>query len=78
MKALTHSAGQPERVREKTPRKATIDNTQITLNRVEMGRGRRSRKGVSPLLFSDQKNNFIERGAHACRALFRFRAIVCQ
>nr|AKN36980.1 hypothetical protein [Vibrio tasmaniensis]AKN36991.1 hypothetical protein [Vibrio tasmaniensis]AKN39712.1 hypothetical protein [Vibrio tasmaniensis] len=36
-KSLTHSAGQPERVREKTPRKATTDNAQIHSKRVENG-----------------------------------------
>ncbi|WP_337918906.1 hypothetical protein, partial [Vibrio cholerae] len=56
-KAFTHSAGQPERVREKTPRKATINNTQITPNRVEwVGVGAAER--ALALRFSKIKKKF--------------------
>ncbi len=45
-KAFTHSAGQPERVRDISPRKATNTILDLVKNRLKLGRGWRSQKGI--------------------------------
>lgn len=67
-KAFTHSAGQPERVREKTPRKATkkiLESLKTESKRVGVGAAERA----LALGFSEQKKTLIERGAQTDNAL---------